>query len=109
MILESHSLKTAVARFRLTTPQALRELQTKPEDDTATRQIETLRKELQAIEDVNRADFEALRRLGFGTEPGSAEKAEQAAAAADGAAPPPASDGATAPETPLPDESAPAR
>ena len=29
MVLESHSLKTAVARFHLTTPQALRELHTK--------------------------------------------------------------------------------
>ncbi len=72
MILESHSLKTAVARFHLTTPQALRELQTKGEADAATRQIETLRKELEAIEDVDRADFEALRRLGFSTRAGPA-------------------------------------
>jgi hypothetical protein len=69
MILESHSLKAAVARFHLTTPQALRELQTKGEGDAATRQVDALRKELEAIEAVDRTDFEALRRLGFGTEP----------------------------------------
>jgi len=74
MILESHSLKTAIARFHLTTPQALRELQTQDEAVDATRQIETLQKELQAIEDVDRADFAALERLGFGRD-GSATEA----------------------------------
>ena len=69
MILESHSLKAAVARFHLTTPQALRELQTKGEGDAAARQVDALRKELEAIEAVDRTDFEALRSLGFGTEP----------------------------------------
>ncbi|MGZ4440169.1 MAG: hypothetical protein ACXVZN_07360 [Gaiellaceae bacterium] len=77
MILESHSLKTAVARFHLTTPQALRELQTKGDADDAARQIETLRKELEAIEEVDRADFDALRRLGFSTEPGAVAAAEE--------------------------------
>ena len=105
MILESHSLKTAVARFHLTTPQALRELQSKPEADAAHRQIEALRKELEAIEDVDRADFEALRQLGFGTHVGAAEGRptrrrrgrNRAAAASNGATkPPPASDGAAA-------------
>ena len=56
MVLESHSLKTAVARFHLTTPQALRELHTKLDADAAARQVEALRNELEAIEDVNRAD-----------------------------------------------------
>ena len=70
MVLESHSLKTAVARFHLTTPQALRELHTKLDADAAARQVEALRNELEAIEDVNRADFEALRRLGFSTDVG---------------------------------------
>lgn len=95
MILESHSLKTAVARFHLTTPQALRELQSEREAGAAARQIETLQKELEAIEDVNRADFDALRQLGFTTELGIAPNGEQPAAA-DGTAPP-ASTGATEP------------
>ena len=86
MILESHSLKTAVARFHLTTPQALRELQTKGDADDAARQIETLRKELEAIEDVDRADFEALRKLGFSTKPSVSQEsvpAEQSVPAAE--------------------------
>jgi hypothetical protein len=74
MILESHSLKTAVARFHLTTPQALREVQTEDDADDAARQIETLRKELEAIEDVDRADFEALRKLGFSTDQSAFEE-----------------------------------
>jgi hypothetical protein len=68
MILESHSLKAAVARFHLTTPQALRELQTKGEADAAARQIDALRKELDAIVELDRTDFDALHQLGFGTE-----------------------------------------
>ena len=49
--------------------QALRELHSEREAGAAARQIETLRKELEAIEDVDRADFEALRELGFSTDP----------------------------------------
>jgi hypothetical protein len=98
MILESHSLKTAVTRFHLTTPQALRELQSEREAGAAARQIETLQKELEAIEDVNRADFDALRQLGFSTEPGIALNGEQPVAAPDGTAPP-VSSGATEPES----------
>ena len=109
MILESHSLKTAVARSHLTTPQPLRELQTEGEADDAARQIEGLRKELEAIEDVNRADFEALRLLGFSTDPRAASKGEQPAAALDGTEPPTAADGATEPESPSTEERAPAR
>jgi hypothetical protein len=107
MILESHSLKTAVARFHLTTPQALRELQSKSETDAASRQIETLRKELEAIEDVDRADFEALRQLGFSTEADAAAKAVKpgdangATAQANGA-------GEAAPESAAPVATAPA-
>jgi hypothetical protein len=104
MILESHSLKTAVARFHLTTPQALRELQSDREADAAALQIGTLRKELEAIEDVNRADFEALRRLGFSTDGPSAATAEQPASNGDGAEP-----AAAEQETPQPGESAPAQ
>ena len=92
MILESHSLKTAVARFHLTTPQALRELRGKSEADAAARQVETLKKELEAIEHVDRADFGALDRLGFGAngKVEQVEAAEAAAAAGNGAVPEPA-------------------
>ena len=37
------------------------------------RQIDALRKEIEAIEDVNRADFEALRQLGFSPDPGTTD------------------------------------
>ena len=97
MVLESHSLKTAVARFHLTTPQALRELHTKLDADAAARQVEALRNELEAIEDVNRADFEALRRLGFSTDGGGV--APETAPAGNGAAPASGSDGAAAAES----------
>jgi hypothetical protein len=85
MILESHSLKTAIARFHLTTPQALRELQNTEEAGDATRQVETLQKELKAIEDVDRADFAALERLGFGRDSAAATP-DSAASVANGAA-----------------------
>jgi hypothetical protein len=86
MILESHSLKTAIARFHLTTPQALRELQTEGEADDAGRQVETLQKELKAIEDVDRADFAALERLGFGRDGhATAGTADPGASTANGA------------------------
>ena len=93
MVLESHSLKTAVARFHLTTPQALRELHSETDAEAATRQIAALRKELEAIEDVNRADFEALRRLGF--RPDGGHLPAETAPAENGAAPAAGSDGAT--------------
>ncbi|TEU13904.1 MAG: hypothetical protein E3J21_17510 [Anaerolineales bacterium] len=66
MILESHSLKIALARFHLTTPQTLRELQKEGEAEAATRQIEVLEKQLAVIEKSERADYQALEGLGFG-------------------------------------------
>src|SRR5439155_21275430 len=72
MILESHSLKTAFARFHLTTPQMLRELRTEREATAATRQIEALERELAVIQALDRSDFESLRDLGFRAEPASA-------------------------------------
>jgi hypothetical protein len=110
MILESHSLKAAVARFHLTTPQALRELQTKGEGEDAARQIEALRRELEAIEDVDRADFDALRQLGFSTDGRVATQADQStgAAATDGTGPSPAPDGTSEPESSTAEEGAPA-
>ena len=67
MILESHSLKTAFARFHLTTPQTLRELQDEDEAEAATRQIEVLEKQLAVIEKSEEADYQKLKDLGFGT------------------------------------------
>jgi len=99
MILESHSLKTAVARFHLTTPQSLRELRTETEAKAAERQIGALRKELEAIEDVDRADFEALRQLGFGAD-GRVKPDGGDAAPVDETVPPSAA-------TPTPDANAP--
>ena len=69
MILESHSLKTAFARFHLTTPQMLRELRTDPEAKSANRQLDALERELAVIQSLDRADFESLRDLGFRAEP----------------------------------------
>jgi hypothetical protein len=66
MILESRSLKTALGRFHLTTPQALRELQTEEEAVAARRQVELLQAELALLEESDRADFTALENLGFG-------------------------------------------
>ena len=57
MILESHSLKTAFARFHLTTPGMLRELRTESESDQAERQIDTLQRQLDVISSLDRADF----------------------------------------------------
>jgi hypothetical protein len=65
MILESHSLKTAFARFHLTTPQMLRELRSDREANAAGRQIDALERELAVIQALDRADFESLRDLGF--------------------------------------------
>jgi hypothetical protein len=68
MILESHSLKTAFARFHLTTPQMLRELRTGREATAAARQVEALERQLGVIQSLDRADFESLRGLGFGVD-----------------------------------------
>ncbi|HEV8251201.1 MAG TPA: hypothetical protein VGQ15_14625, partial [Gaiellaceae bacterium] len=63
---------------------------TKDEAVDATRQVETLQKELKAIEDVDRADFAALERLGFGRDgrmaEAAAEQVDMAAPVAEGAA-----------------------
>ena len=97
MILESHSLKTAVARYHLTTPQALRELQTKAEAEAAARQVAALKEELAAIGDVDRADFEALEKLGFGGNGRAAAEVGQVLAAA---GEPAAAEGGTGAELP---------
>jgi len=69
MILESHSLKTAFARFHLTTPQMLRELRTKPEADAAARQVDALERQIAVINALDHSDFENLRDVGFRAAP----------------------------------------
>jgi hypothetical protein len=88
MILESHSLKTAFARFHLTTPQMLRELRTTDEAKAAGRQIDALAQQIAVIQSLDHADFESLREVGFAVD-----------GAGDGhpaAPPPPAQNGAVA-------------
>jgi hypothetical protein len=63
MILESHSLKTALARFHLTTPQTLRELQTEEEAKLAEAQVRILQQQVTAIQEFDTADFADLARL----------------------------------------------
>jgi hypothetical protein len=94
MILESHSLKTAFARFHLTTPQMLRELRTERESTAAGRQLDALARQLQVIESLDHADFASLRELGFRVD--QAVPAEPAAG--NGAAP--AAEEPTAPAEP---------
>jgi hypothetical protein len=69
MILESHSLKMALARFHLTTPRTLRQVRTGPEAEESTLQIGVLERELEAIERADKADYGALERLRIGPEP----------------------------------------
>jgi len=92
MILESHSLKTALARFHLTTPQTLRELQTEDEAKLAAAQVAILQQQVTAIQEFDSADFADLARLALAVGDGGVATG---AAAANGGAP------ATArPETP---------
>jgi hypothetical protein len=66
MVLESHSLKMALARFHLTTPHTLREVRSHAEADEAARQIEVLEKGLEAIEQADAVDYGALKSLRVG-------------------------------------------
>jgi hypothetical protein len=75
MILESHSLKTAFARFHLTTPQTLRELSSVDEAEAAGRQIAALAEELHVMQQMDNADFEGLARLAFPLEEPAADGA----------------------------------
>jgi hypothetical protein len=63
MILESHSLKTALARFHLTTPLTLRDLETETEKDVAVAQVDVLRQQVLAIQEFDSADFGDLAKL----------------------------------------------
>ena len=65
MILESHSLKAALTRFHLTTPQTLREFHADDEAEAASRQVRLLDEQVSVIEEFDKVDYEALDRLGF--------------------------------------------
>jgi hypothetical protein len=80
MILESHSLKTALARFHLTTPQTLRELKDEDEAKLAGAQVAILQEQVKAIQEFDSADFADLARLALALGDGTA-----AAAATNGA------------------------
>jgi hypothetical protein len=85
MILESHSLKTALARFHLTTPQTLRELQTEEEAKLAEAQVRVLRQQVSAIQEFDTADFADLARLALAVGDGGVTAANGGAAATNGA------------------------
>ena len=66
MVLESHSLKMALARFHLTTPRTLRDVREESEATEAMLQVEVLVKEIEAIEKADAVDYNALERLRIG-------------------------------------------
>jgi hypothetical protein len=90
MILESHSLKTALARFHLTTPQTLRELQTEEEAKLAAAQVAIFQQQVKAIQEFDSADFADLAKLALAVGDGGVSASAAAAAAGNGA--PPAGD-----------------
>jgi hypothetical protein len=63
MILESHSLKTALARYHMTTPHTLRDLQTAGEKNLAAAQVDLLKEQVLAIQEFDSADFGDLAKL----------------------------------------------
>jgi hypothetical protein len=63
MILEGHSLKTAFARFHLTTPEVLRELKDEAQVGLAKSQIGTLESQLAVIDRFQASDYQALARI----------------------------------------------
>jgi hypothetical protein len=82
MILESHSLKTALARFHLTTPQTLRELQTLEEAKLAAEQVTILQQQVSAIQEFDSADFADLAKLALAVGDGGVSSAANGAPAA---------------------------
>jgi hypothetical protein len=83
MILESHSLKTALTRFHLTTPKTLREFRDPDEADEASRQVDVLRQQLEVIEAADRLDDHGLEDLGIEVVK-AATKAKKLTSAEDG-------------------------
>ncbi|HWQ02025.1 MAG TPA: hypothetical protein VN449_07910 [Gaiellaceae bacterium] len=80
LVLESHSLKMALARFHLTTPRTLREVRTSGQAGEAKFQVEVLEREIDAVEKVGSADYEALERLHLGEEPDASRNGKKSAA-----------------------------
>ena len=68
MILESHSLKMALARFHLTTAETLRGNLAESEETAkaAETQVKSLNNQIKAIERIEEADYKALSQLGLG-------------------------------------------
>ena len=79
MVLESHSLKMALARFHLTTPRALREMREESEATEAKLQVEVLVKEIEAIERADTVDYGALERLRIGPDESAEDDSKPAA------------------------------
>jgi hypothetical protein len=84
MILEGHSLKTAFARYHLTTPKVLREFK---DDDgvsehAADIQIDSLTRQLDLIDKFQTSDYAALDRAVLGNEAASNGGSNGAAAEA---------------------------
>lgn len=92
MILESHSLKTALARYHLTTPRTLREFVTDDEVKTAQAQIDVLQQQVRTLQDFDSADFAGLAALAaaVGVQPETPAKAKAQAEEAPPAATAPA-------------------
>src|SRR5262249_25266038 len=81
MVLEGHSLKTAFARYHLTTPEVLREMKARGDAALAKTQIESLRAQLDVIDRFQAADYDALERtVGFDAQNGGRTKSKPAAA-----------------------------
>jgi hypothetical protein len=102
MILESHSLKTALARYHLTTPRTLREFTSPDEVEAAQAQVAVLKKQVQAIQEYDTADFAGLAELARAigaAQRGEAEKETATAATTNGASAP-AADGTSLPAAP---------
>ncbi|TET96397.1 MAG: hypothetical protein E3J30_11920 [Anaerolineales bacterium] len=68
MILESHSLKMALARFHLTTAETLRGNLAESEGTAAAAetQVQSLKNYITVIEQIEEADYKALSQLGLG-------------------------------------------
>jgi hypothetical protein len=94
MILESHSLKTAIMRFHLTTARTLRPMANSAQARTAWHQIDTLGKQLAVIGSADVTDYAALEALRLREsdeqkpKPRKTEAEDGARGSGDGAPPP---------------------
>jgi hypothetical protein len=79
MILESHSLKTAIMRFHLTTARTLRPIENTAQARAAARQIETLSRQLEVIGGADVVDYTGLEGLDLSVrDPGDARQTKPA-------------------------------